>query len=1365
MAFTNLRLYVSKVAQMRISSIAFSILFFTLSVSAQLSISVTKTDPRCFGYTNGTASATATGGLPPYTYAWSNGSAGSNLFGLNKGTFSITVTDAANKTATSSVTIVEPSQVNTTFKFADVCNGGSITATGTGGVIPYAFAWGSGKTGTTQTLAQGGYNVTLTDANGCSMSNFLNVPGAFSLNLKIGKLRCFGDCDAAVDALPQGGTFPFTYKWNNGAVTQSIVGIPAGTYSVTATDANGCTSVASGTVINPPQITVTTSVVSPSCGGGANGSATANVTGGVAPFTYLWSNGQKTATATGLNVGNYTVTATDANGCSRMSNVIIATQANFTVNVAKTDAACGSTNGSATVNAIGTSGVVSYKWSTGAISQTISGIAAGSYTVTVMDGSGCSNVGSVTVNSTGGNLAATVQKADASCGIANGIGMVIVSSGTAPYMYKWNTGATDASLKNLSAGNYIITVTDAAGCSAILNFSIASTTSLTVTADSKNVTCNGGNDGQITAMVSGGSAPYFYSWSTGSTVNTVVNLKAGSYSVTVKDNIGCIGNITAAIAQPDAISIKLTTGATNCNSSNGNLSAAVIGGSGSYKYQWSNGATTQSITNLAAGSYTLTVTDSKNCTAAQSATVSSSSGVAITVNVSNPVCSDGFGAATANVSGGATPYKYAWSSGASTPSINGLSGGNYMVSVTDNNGCIAVQNFAVNTPLPITVSVSALPTSCSSNNGSASATLVNGGTAPFAYLWNTGSKTALITNLAAGTYIVTVTDANGCTAKNSASVAASSATTISITSTNVKCNGGSEGTATASVSDNTSPYQYVWSNGTKTATISNLAAGTYTVTATNAAGCSASGSVTITQGAAIALSTTSTSASCLPVGSATVTASGGVAPYVYKWSNGANTASITNILGGTYTVTVTDANGCSVNTNVTVQAVTSPNFTVTATVATAITDQGSASGAATATVSGGVSPFTYLWSNNYSQPTIINLAAGTYKVTVTDKNGCTATASVTLVDAVCSQVTDPGTISGNQTICQQADIQTITSITPAKGGSGALQYMWMYSTVASDFSLSHYVVVPGSGNTPNLSVFPIINQVTYIRRCVRNAGCGNYLESNAITITPVVNAVITGPTNVCLGNAATFSTPNTGASSIVWLVSNGTNPNGTGTSITSKFITIGVKPVTVTITKNGCVRTASLNVNSNSCFGQSGTISAFTAVVKNPKNIRLDWQTTNELIPSQYVVEHSADGINYDLMVNIPSQNTAQNDYTLVDDNPIVGHNFYRIKHLEGNGDISYSDIRESLIFSAQGDVIMYPNPVSSKLYIETMTDTQFDGTIEVFNSYGRLMTNQTFTKDQIRYEVDLSNLPSGIFILRITTSNGVVKSLKVNRS
>ncbi len=1359
------RLYVSKVAQLRIANIAMAILFFSLSVSAQLSISVTKTDPRCFGYTNGTASAAATGGSAPYTFSWSNGSTGNTLFGLNKGTYSVTVTDAANKTASGSVTIVEPAQLNTTFKFADVCNGGSITATGTGGTGALAYAWGSGKTGTVQTLAQGGYNVTVTDANGCSASNFLNVPGAFSLNLKIGKLRCFGDCDAAVDALPQGGTFPFTYKWSNGAITQSIVGIPAGTYNVTVTDANGCTASASGTVINPAAIIIGTTVTSPACGVGATGSITANATGGVQPFSYVWSNGQTTATATGLAVGSYTVSATDANGCMRQVSVALVTQSNFKIALSKTDAACGSSNGSASVTATGTTGVVSYKWSTGAISSTINGIPAGSYSVTVTDGSGCSNVGTVSVNTSGGSLSASVTKSDASCGIANGVGTVVVTSGTSPYSYKWNTGATDASVKSLGAGNYTITVSDAAGCSTILTFSIGSTTSITVTADSKNVTCNGGTDGQLTAMVSGGSAPYSYSWSTGSAVNTLVNLKAGSYSVTVKDNIGCSGSATAAIAQPDAINITLTTGSTNCNSSNGNIAATVTGGSGSYKYQWSSGQTTQSVTGLAAGSYTVSITDSKGCTATKTTSISASSGVAVTVNVSNPVCSDGFGAATATVSGGSTPYKYAWSSGGTSSSVNNLAGGNYTLSVTDNNGCTAVQNFAVNTPLALTVTTTVLPTSCSSNNGSATATLASGGTGPFAFLWNTGAKTSSISNLPAGAYTVTVTDANGCSGKSSATVAASSATTVSITSTNIKCNGGNEGTATASVSDNTSPYQYVWSTGAKTAAVTGLKAGVYSVTATNAAGCSASGSITINEPAAISVSTTSTSATCLPTGSATVTATNGVAPYTYKWSNGASTTAITNILGGTYTVTVTDANGCAVNTNVTVQSVVSANFTVVASVSVAITEQGSASGSATATVTGGTAPFTYLWSNNYSGQTIDRLAAGTYKVTVTDKNGCTATASVTLVDAVCSQITDPGTITGNQTICQQSDLQSINEVLPALGGSGAIEYMWMYSTVASDFSLSHYVQIPGSGNTKNLSVFPTINQTTYIRRCVRRAGCGDYKESNVITITPTVNAVIDGPTDVCLGTLATFTTTNPGASSINWTATSATNPIGNGASFATKFITIGVKVVSAVISKNGCTRTVTKNVNSNSCVGQSGTIAAFTATIKNPKNIQLDWTTTNELIPSQYIVEHSADGVSFDLMVNVPSQNSAQNAYAYVDQAPKVGHNFYRIKQVSDNGDITYSKVLQSLIFSAQGDVILYPNPASSKIYVESMTANQFDGTIEVFNSYGRLMATQTFTKDQSRYEVDLTNLPIGTFILRLTTSNGEVKSVKVNRS
>ena len=268
-------------------------------LTAQVSVSITKVDPTCSGYTNGSATATATGGTAPYTYRWSNNVSGSLLSGIGGSTYSVTATDAIGRTGTSSVTIVNPLPITISVNFANICTGGAVTASASGGTGPYTYNWGGGLTGATQTtLAGGGYNLTVTDSKGCSTVKFVSVPGVFAVSLRVGALQCFGDCDAAIDALTTGGTGPFTYRWNTGATTPAIVGIPSGTYSVTITDANGCTGSATGTVVNPPQIVITTSVVAPACGGGATGSATVSATGGRPPFTYKWSNGQTGTTAT-----------------------------------------------------------------------------------------------------------------------------------------------------------------------------------------------------------------------------------------------------------------------------------------------------------------------------------------------------------------------------------------------------------------------------------------------------------------------------------------------------------------------------------------------------------------------------------------------------------------------------------------------------------------------------------------------------------------------------------------------------------------------------------------------------------------------------------------------------------------------------------------------------------------------------------------------------------------------------------------------------------------------------------------------------------------------------------------------------------
>jgi SprB repeat len=401
--------------------------------------------------------------------------------------------------------------------------------------------------------------VIVTDSKGCTVYKFVNVPAPFTAGLRVGELVCFGDCDAAIDALPQGGVGPFTYRWNTGATTAAIIGIPSGTYSVTITDANGCTSNASGTVANPPTITVTTTTTAVNCAGsGSTGTATVSAIGGRPPFSYRWSNGQTGTTATGLSVGTYFVTVTDAKGCNKTAQATLTSSAGFTLTAASTNATCAGSNGSATATITGGSAPFTYKWSSGGTTATIGSLSAGNYTVTASDNSGCSATATTTVNAVG-SLAITLTSTNAACGIANGTATATPTSGTAPFAYKWSTGATTQTIGTLAAGTYTVTVTDASGCTASGQKSITQTSSFDVTLDARNVSCNGGTNGQISAMVMGGSAPYTYKWSNGSTIGVLANLGANTYSVTVTDASGCTAIKSATISQPAALT-------TSCNS-------------------------------------------------------------------------------------------------------------------------------------------------------------------------------------------------------------------------------------------------------------------------------------------------------------------------------------------------------------------------------------------------------------------------------------------------------------------------------------------------------------------------------------------------------------------------------------------------------------------------------------------------------------------------------------------------------------------------------------------------------------------------------------------------------------------------------
>ena len=1520
MKFTNLPNQMTRAIAGVFMGIVLSLATYT-QLSAQVAVSIVKTDPTCADFTNGSATATASGGTGPYTYRWSNGTTGNVLTGIGGGTFSVTATSATNATATANTTLVPPAALNMTFSFASVCTGGAVTATATGGTAPYSYNWGGGRVGATQTgLTGGGYNVIVTDSKGCAVYRFVNVPTAFTAGLRIGELVCFGDCDAAIDALPQGGTAPYTYRWNTGATTAAIVGIPSGTYSVTITDANGCTASATGTVANPPASTLTTTVVSASCGTN-NGSATATATGGRPPFTYRWSNGQIGATATGLGVGTYFVTATDSKGCNKTAQAVIVSSAGFTLNVTRIDASCGPSNGSATVVVTGGTAPFRYLWSTTATTQTINNLAAGNYTVTVTDNTGCSSVATTTINAVG-SLTISLTSTNAACGIANGTVTATPTSGTAPFTYLWNTGATTQTIGTLAAGTYSVTVRDASGCTATGQRTITQTSTFDVTLDARNITCNSGTDGQISAMVMGGSAPYTYRWSNGGTVAVIANLGVATYTVTVTDGSGCTAIKSATITQPTAVTASIATNATSCGVANGSATVTAGGGTPGYTYLWTNAATTAAITGLGAGNYTVSVTDSKGCRVIVSTTISSSTTLDASGTVTNVRCNgSNTGAIALLVSGATGTVTYSWSNGATTPSVSSLSAGNYSVTINDSRNCSIIKQFTVTQPNALTASISGTMTSCGVSNGTATA-VATGGTAPFTYRWSTNATTASITGLAAGTYLVTITDANSCTATSSMTITTSTALNLSVTPTAVRCNGGNTGSAvatpsggtqpytyawtsgsttfattasvsgltagnylltvndavgcstsqvvtitqpsaistfldvrdavctnntgavlaTSSVTGGTTPYTYLWNTGATTLAISNLTggtysltvtdangctrvstttvnffapptvsltsstnvtcnggntgaitvagaggtapysyawsnsatnptitgltAGTYTVTVTDSKSCTAVRSVTLTQPAAIVITPSVIGATCLPIGSVTATPSGGAAPYTYRWSNGATTATISNLTGGSFTVTVTDANSCTNTLSVTVPAATSPNLSCSIVQTKAISAQGVGDGEALVTAINGRTPYTYRWSNNGTLATGVFLFAGVNSVTVTDANGCTTTCSITLTQPICNGLTGAGTITGDQTFCTASQLTGIFEVTPAVGGSGTIEYLWMYSDVSPTFNAGWSIVAGATGKDLPANLLPTITRQTHFIRCVRRAGCADYIEGNTVNKTPIVINDYVGQRFPCVNAAVTYTAENNGTGATYqWIFQGASISTSSSRSVTVTFPTTGLRTITLTISKAGCSLSRTIQVDVNNCLVDYGTIFAFSVSTSGSNGVKLNWATTGENKSSKYMIEKSVDNVNFDLIGTVASQNLPNNLYTFADPKPKLGRAFYRIHQMTlSNDEVMMSKVQKITITDKGQALVTYPNPVGSTLFVEVVDTENAEGTIEIYNSVGSLVKTQQFTANQVRYEVNTEELGKGNYILKIRKADGSVSTTKISK-
>ncbi|MUV02416.1 hypothetical protein GN157_01735, partial [Flavobacterium rakeshii] len=737
----------------------------------------------------------------------------------------------------------------------------SATIDVTGGTGAYTYLWDDINAQTTATatgLTEGTYSVVVTDANNCTYTHNFTItePDAITATAATTQVDvlCNGAATGSATIDVTGGTGAYTYLWDdsNAQTTATATGLTAGTYSVVVTDVNNCTYTHNFTITEPDAITATagTTQVDVVCYGEATGSATIDVTGGTGTYTYLWNTGDTTATISGLTAGTYTVDVTDVNGCVYTHSFTITEVYTITATAATTqvDVLCnGAATGSATIDVTGGTGTYTYLWNTNETTATISGLTAGTYSVVVTDsGSGCNYTHTFTINEPTA-LAVTSSFTDVLCnGESNGTATVAVTGGTGTYTYLWDNGQTSATATGLAPGDYTVTVTDANGCLVVQNFTIDEPDALEAATGSthNDVSCNGGADGEITVVIQGGVTPYSYAWSDGQTAATATGLSEGNYTVTISDANGCTLTENFTISQPDAMALTSATVVNDavCNGgASGLITVDVQGGIAPYSYLWDNGQTTATATGLVAGTYTVDVTDANGCVLTESFTVNEPTALSTIGSQSDVVCNgENNGEASVVVSGGVAPYTFEWSTGETTDAISGLAAGTYFVTVTDDNGCIIIQNFNIGEP-PALIEGAATTQVNVLCNGAATGEInlvVEGGVTPYTYLWNDGQTTASLSGLTAGTYNVEITDDNGCVLNLEFEITQPDAIVVTDATmqSNVTCNGTATGEATIDVEGGIMPYTYLWSNGEITSTITGLVAGTYTVDVTDANG-------------------------------------------------------------------------------------------------------------------------------------------------------------------------------------------------------------------------------------------------------------------------------------------------------------------------------------------------------------------------------------------------------------------------------------------------------------------------------------------------------------------------------------------------
>jgi SprB repeat/Secretion system C-terminal sorting domain/Glycine rich protein len=672
------------------------------------------------------------------------------------------------------------------------------------------------------------------------------------------------------------------------------------------------------------------------------------------------------------------------------------------------------------------------------------------------------------------------------------------------------------------------------------------------------------------------------------------------------------GNGQIVITVLNGINVTQNTQILCSGQANASLTAAPFGGQGPYTYSWApSGGTAATATGLAAGVYTVTVTDANSVVTTQTFNVTQPAALASTTMQTNISCNGGSnGDAMVMVTGGTGAYTYSWApSGGNAATAMSLTAGTYTCLITDANSCTLTQTFNVTQPAALAATTMQTNISCNGGNNGDAMVMVTGGTGAYTYAWTpSGGNAATAMSLTAGTYTCLITDANSCTLTQTFNITEPAALASTTMQTNLSCNGDSNGDAMVMVTGGTGAYTYAWTpSGGNAATAMSLTAGTYTCLITDANSCTLTQTFNITEPAALASTTMQTNLSCNgdSNGDAMVTVTGGTGAYSYAWTpSGGNADMATGLTAGIYTCTITDANSCTLTQTF---SITEPSAITVTSSQNNVLCSGGSTGNATVNATGGAGSYTYSWSpSGGTAATATGLSAGAYVCTITDANGCTTSASVSIAEPSVLNVSVTTTTGPTSCFGMDGSI----NITVA-GGTGPYSYAWSNGPTSED--MVGLVAASYTGTITDANGCTTVVTVTLT-------------DPNAPTVT-----LSLGVTTVCADDANVTLTGGSPAGGVYTgtAVSGGVfNPSTTN---------IGANTITYTYTdpNTNCSATATGVINVNACVGIADpeTAPATFTVTPNPNNgtFMLQLNTTQ-----------TADVIIYDAIGQVVSKQKLQ---------------------------------------------------------------------------------------------------------------------------